>query len=319
MKKVLVCYKIPEEGLTLLKQKGYEIYYPQKEFFTKEEIIKLLPNCDAMLSIFTLPVDKDMIDAGQKLKIISNYGVGYNNIDVEVATARGIVVANTPQSVCESTAELAFGLLLDVMRNISRLNLELRNKRDFSWGVMKNLGYMLYGKQLGIIGMGNIGQSVARRALAFGMKIVYHNRKRLPIIDEEKYQATYMGFEELLESSDAVSLNVPLTPETLHLIGEKELRTMKNTAFLINTARGNVVDEKALITALQQSIIAGAGLDVFENEPHIPDSLLKLPQVVLTPHVGSGTFQSRVEIGEEASQNIVSFFEGNPLNVVNKI
>lgn len=317
MKKVLIAYRIPKEGIRLLEDKGYHVYYPEKESFSKEELLTLLPDCDALLSIFTLPIDKEVIVAARKLKIISNYGVGYNNIDVEEATRQGVVVTNTPKSVCESTAELAFGLLLDTMRNISKMNLGLRFDPDFSWGVMKNLGYTLYGKQLGIIGMGSIGQAIARRAVSFGMSVAYYNRSRLSEKIEQRYNATYMDFEGLLKTSDAISLNIPLTVETHHLIGAKALGLMKKTAFLINTARGAVVNESELIEALQQGVIAGAGLDVFENEPCIPKSLLEMPQVTLTPHVGSGTFQGRIEIGEEASRNIVSFFEGTPLNVVN--
>lgn len=318
MKKILVCYQIPTEGLQSLKDKGYHIYYPETEYFSREELLQLLPKCDAVLSIFTLPMDRELIEAGHNIKIISNYGVGYNNIDVEVATKNGIFVSNTPESVCESTAELTFGLLLDTMRGISKMSSGLKTNPDFSWGLMKNLGHSLYGKQLGIVGMGSIGQAVARRAIAFGMKVAYYNRNRLPENIEQSYNASYMNFEQLLETSDAISLNLPLTPETHHIMGAREFELMKNSAFLINTARGSVVNEQELIDALQKNIIAGAGLDVFEQEPNIPKELLNMTQVTLSPHTGSGTFEGRIDIGKEASENIISFFEGTPINIVNE-
>lgn len=318
MRKILVTYRIPKEGLQKLEEKGYEVHYPQNEFLTKEELVEAIPEYDALLSVFVKQVDKDVIKAGKKLKLISNYGVGYNNIDIECATKQGIAVTNTPDSVCESTAEIAFGLLLATMRNISGSNLGLRYEKDFKWGIMENLGYTMVGKQLGVIGMGNIGQAVARRALAFGMSIVYHNRRRLPAEIEQKYNAKYVPLEELLRTSDAVSLNMPLTSETHHLMDATAFQMMKKTAFLVNTARGSVVNEQDLIAALQQGTIAGAGLDVFENEPHISKELLTMKNVTLTAHMGSSTHKDRVLIGVEASENIISFFEGNPKNVVNK-
>ncbi len=317
MKKILVAYKIPREGLQILEDKGYQVDFPEELFFSKEELIEKIPDYDALLAVFVKEVDSDIIKAGKKLQIISNYGVGFNNIDVATARKHNIAVTNTPQSVCEPTAELTFGLLLATMRKISRVNLELRQKPDFKWGVMENLGNTLMGKQLGIIGMGNIGRAVARRAVASGMAIVYHNRNRLPKEIEEQYNAKYLSLEELLQTSDAVSLNMPLTEETHHLIDENALKMMKKTAFLVNTARGQVVDEKALIKALQQGEIAGAGLDVFENEPNIPQEILEMPNVTLTPHTGSATFEDRILTGQEAAENIIAFFEGKPQNIVN--
>lgn len=317
MKKVLVTYQIPKEGLQCLKEKGYQVDFPEKTFLTKEDLMKQISEYDALLSMFVAPVDKEIIEAAEKLKIISNYGVGYNNIDVLVAREKGITVTNTPQSVCEPTAELAFGLLLATMRNISGANLGLRQNPDFKWGVMENLGNTLVGKRLGILGMGNIGRAIARRGIAFGMEIVYHNRSRLSTEIEQQYNAKYLSFEELLQTSDALSLNVPLTEETYHLIDAKSLKMMKRSAFLVNTARGAVIDEKALIEALETGIIAGAGLDVFEEEPHISEALLKMKNVTLTPHTGSATFEDRILTGREAAENIIAFFEGNPQNIVN--
>ncbi|PVX51906.1 glyoxylate reductase [Balneicella halophila] len=317
MKKVLVTYDIPKKGLAILEEKGFQVDFPEKTYFTKEELIEKLPEYDALLAVFVREVDKEIIQAGKNLKIISNYGVGFNNIDIKVARDKDIAVTNTPVSVCEPTAELAFGLLLATMRNISGVNLGLRHDPDFKWGIMENLGNTLVGKRLGIIGMGNIGQAIARRALAFGMEVVYHNRNQLKKSIEDKYEAKYVSLKELLKTSDAVSLNVPLTDETHHLIDEKALKMMKESAFLVNTARGPVVDESALIEALERGRIAGAGLDVFEEEPHIPEALLDLPNVTLTPHTGSATFEDRILTGKEAAENIIAFFEGKPQNVVN--
>ncbi len=318
MKKVLISYQIPKEGLVeLLEENGFQVDFPENTFFTREELVNRIPDYDALLSVFVKEVDKEIIRAGKKLKIISNYGVGFNNVDIEEARKQNIAVTNTPQSVCEPTAELAFGLLLSTMRNISGANVLLQQDVNFKWGIMENLGNTLVGKQLGIIGMGNIGKAVARRAVASGMRIVYHNRNRLPLEIEQKYNAKYLSFEELLETSDAVSLNMPLTDETYHLIDAEALKKMKKTAFLVNTARGQVVDEQALLEALKNKEIAGAGLDVFENEPHIPEDFLKMPNVTLTPHTGSATFEDRILTGKEAAENIIAFFEGKPQNVVN--
>lgn len=317
MKRVLVTYQIPKQGLEILTEKGYQVDFPEELSFTKDQLIERLPDYDALLSVFVREVDKDMIRAGKNLQIISNYGVGYNNIDVEAAREQNIAVTNTPESVCEPTAELAFGSLVATMRTISAANLGLRYDADFKWGIMENLGNTLVGKRLGIIGMGNIGQSIARRAIAFGMQVVYHNRSRLAKEIEAQYAAQYVSFEELLQTSDAISLNVPLTEETHHLINAEALQMMKNTAFLVNTARGPVVDEKALIKALQDKQIAGAALDVFEEEPHIPEALLKMPNVTLTPHTGSASFEDRILTGKEAAENIIAFFEGKPQNIVN--
>lgn len=317
MKKVLVAYQIPKEGLRCLEEKGYQVDFPEKTFLTKQDLMTRISQYDALLSMFVAPIDKDIIAAGKNLKIISNYGVGYNNIDILTARQKGIAVSNTPQSVCEPTAELAFGLLLATMRNISGANLGLRQNPDFKWGVMENLGNTLMGKRLGIVGMGNIGQAIARRALAFGMEVVYYNRSRLSPEIEQRYEAKYLSFENLLRTSDAISLNVPLTEATHHLIDANALEMMKESAFLVNTARGPVIDENALVEALQLGKIAGAGLDVFEEEPHISMALLGMQNVTLTPHTGSATFEDRILTGREAAENIIAFFEGNPQNIVN--
>ncbi|NOU59528.1 NAD(P)-dependent oxidoreductase [Marinifilum caeruleilacunae] len=301
--KILIAYSIPHQGLSEL-EKEFDLIYPEKEFFSTEELIERIPDCVALLSIFNKEVPKSVIEAGKKLKIISNYGVGFNNIDIETATKQGIVVSNTPEAVCEPTAELCLALILSLSRGIALCHYGLKTDPDFEWGVMKNLGTGLHGKTLGIIGMGKIGKSIAKKAEAFGLRVIYHNRKE---IAGSPYQ--YLNFSELLKQSDILSLNCPLSDETHHLIGAQELELMKNSALLINTARGPVVNEEELVDALKSGKIAGAALDVFEHEPKIHPDLLQLDNVVVVPHIGTATIETRIEMGKEASENIISYLK----------
>ncbi|PKQ64924.1 hypothetical protein BZG02_03495 [Labilibaculum filiforme] len=302
--KILITYSVPKEGLTQLSS-HFELIYPEKEFFTKEELIERIPDCLGLLSIFNREVDASIIKAGKNLKIISNYGVGFNNIDINAANNQGIVVCNTPDAVCEPTAELCMGLLLSLSRQIASCNNGLKTNSEFEWGVMKNLGSTLRGKTLGIIGMGKIGKSVAEKALVFGMNIAYHNRK--PISEIRWKDAVYMNLSDLLEKSDAISLHCPLTPKTHHLLSEKEFLKMKKNSFLINTSRGAVVHEADLANALEEGTIAGAGLDVFENEPLIHPKLLQQKTALLVPHIGTATIETRIEMGREASENLILY------------
>lgn len=313
--KILITYSIPQEGLAELRT-HFDLIYPQNEFFTEEELIDLIPDCIALLSIFNREVSSTLIKAGKNLKIISNYGVGFNNIDLNTANKQGIIVCNTPESVCEPTAELCMGLILSLSRQISMCNYELKTDPDFEWGVMKNLGNTLRGKTLGIIGMGKIGKSVAEKAMVFGMNIAYHNRT--PISEPKWKNAKYMHLEDLLKESDVISLHCPLTPETHHLLDKKEFLKMKKTAYLINTARGAVVHEEALAKALEFGEIAGAGLDVFENEPIIYPQLLQQKTALVIPHIGTATKETRILMGNEASQNIIDcLIYGTNKNQVN--
>jgi glyoxylate reductase len=315
--KILVVYQIPKEGIIDLFNR-FDVTYPENFNFSKEEILSKIPEHDAILSIFLAPIDKEIIQAGKNLKIISNYGVGYNNIDIATATQKGIYVTNTPDVVTEPTAEIAFGLMLSCSRRISELDRKLRCEPDFQWGLMKNLGTGLFGKTLGIIGLGKIGQSVARRAIASGMNIRYFSRKRVEESIEKTYKAVYTPFEELLQVSDFITIHTPLNNETRHLIGKDQFKMMKSGAFLINTSRGQVVDEIALVEYLKNGKLSGAGLDVFENEPHITPELLLLDNVVLLPHIGTSTFEARIEIGRKAASNLIEFFDGKiPSNLVN--
>jgi len=308
--RVLISSQLLPEGFADLKE-HFEVVFPDKEVFTKEEVIRLLPDFDAFLTTFQFKVDKDIIDAAAvRVKIIANYGVGYNNIDVKYAAKRGIVVTNTPDPVIEPTAELAFALMMAAARRIPECDRKLRVPDGLKWGVLENLGQSLYGKTLGIIGLGRIGQAVARRALACGMKIVYFNRTRLATDLETSFQAQKLELVDLLKTSDVVSLHTPLTEETFHLINRERLQQMKPAAILINTARGQVVDEMALVEALKNRWIYAAALDVYENEPAITPALLEMDNVILAPHNGTATVDARNEMSRFGSQNIIRFFAG---------
>ena len=315
--KILITYRIPREGIRELEEK-FDVIYPEKEEFTPADIEKRIVDCDAVLSVFIRPVTAELMARAPKLKIIANFGVGYNNIDVAEATRRGIVVCNTPNAVTEPTAEMALGLMLGVMRRIAETDRNLRSNPDFQWGMMRNLGSGLTEKTLGIIGMGRIGRALARRAVASGMKIIYNNRHRLDETLEKPLNATFVSMDELLERSDVISVNTPLTVETRHLLSEKEMQKMKEGVFVVNTARGPVIDEKMLVKYLENGKIAGAGLDVFEEEPKITKELFEMENVVLTPHNATGTIETRIETAREASQNIIGFFSGRKdISIVN--
>lgn len=294
---------LPEQGLTRLS--AHTLYVP-------------LTEADILVSTFDKPVTAAMIASAPNLRLIANFGAGYNNIDLEACRARGIRVTNTPQPVIEPTAELAFALMIDVARRVSEFDRALRDGTCQPMAVMNNLSHSLYGKTLGIIGMGRIGQALARRAVAGGMQIIYHNRHRLQEEIEAQYGARYVDFGTLLQDSDYVSLNLPYTPEVRHLIGKQELGMMKRSAYLINTARGAHVDELALVEALKSGIIAGAAMDVYEHEPQISPELLTLPNVVLSPHTGTGTWEGRIAMCENVADNILAFInnEQNKMNIV---
>ena len=313
--------ELPREGFKRLFSKGIGDLRLEIGDFSEAEIL---------VSTFDYKVPREMIEAMPNLRLIANFGAGFNNIDLDACRERGIRVTNTPQPVIEPTAELAFALMIDIARRVSEFDRNIRisglgisglGEAHMEFGVMKNLSHSLYGKTLGIIGMGRIGQALARRAVASGMRVVYHNRHRLAderisgLVDAK---ATYVDFQTLLQDSDFVSLNLPYTPEVHHIIGKPELGMMKRTAYLINTARGAHVDEHALIEALRSGIIAGAALDVYEHEPAISSELLALPNVVLSPHTGTGTWEGRIAMCENVCDNIIAFAEGklDQMNII---
>ncbi|MCE5177735.1 MAG: NAD(P)-binding domain-containing protein [Porphyromonadaceae bacterium] len=319
MKKVLIAYRLKPEGLRVLEGK-YAVTLPtEKSSFSREEVLAMIPDFEVLVPNFSFYTDQEIMEHGSKLELISNWGVGFNNIDVDYATQKGIAVTNIPDSTREPTAEFAFGLLLAAGRRISYYDRKLRSPEGVSWGIYAEAGLSIYGKTLGIIGMGRIGQSLARRAVASGMEIIYHNRNRLSREIEKNYNATYVSLDNLLSTADYVSLNAPSTKDTRHMIGERELDIMKPTAVFINTARGEMVDERALADALRNNKIWAAALDVFENEPHILPELLTLDNVILAPHAGTKTVEARLNMSIEMARNIVGFYEGTfPVSRVNE-
>ncbi|MEE0921484.1 MAG: NAD(P)-dependent oxidoreductase [Paludibacteraceae bacterium] len=302
---------LPAEGFARLSE--HTLYVPLQE-------------ADVLVSTFDKPVTREMIMSAPHLQLVANFGVGFNNIDLDACRERGIRVTNTPNPVIEPTAELAFALMHDVARRIAEFDRKLREGKAEPFGVMNNLSHSLYGKTLGIIGMGRIGQALARRAVASGMRVIYNNRR--PIDDRVLDALTgyrtaqapigYRTKEELLREADFVSLNLPYTPEVKHLIGARELKMMKKSAYLINTARGAHVDEEALVKALKEGEIAGAAMDVYEHEPLIHPELLTLDNVVLSPHTGTGTWEGRIAMCENVCDNILAWIsnELDKMNIV---
>jgi lactate dehydrogenase-like 2-hydroxyacid dehydrogenase len=318
MKKVLVTYNMFREGFAELEEK-YEVTFPAGDKdFTSDEVMELIPTYDALCPMFNFPVNQSLLDKAEKLKVIANYGVGFNNIDVAYAHSKGMIVVNTPSAVTEPTANLALALLIDTARRITECDRKWRTLgAGMKVGILENLGTKVTGATLGIIGFGRIGKALCRRALACGMEVIYHDLHRLNVEEETAAGVRYMTLDELLETSDFVSLNTPYSPDTYHIIGEEALRKMKPTAILINTARGPLVDEKALVKALQKGEIAGAGLDVFENNDLPSPELFAMDQVVLTPHIGTQTVYSRIAIAKAVSNNIIGIFEGDrPASIV---
>lgn len=274
---------------------------------------------EVLTTNFYKPVRTELLDKLPKLKLVTQFGVGYDNIDVEECHRRGILVTNTPQPVVEPTAELCMALIMGIARRTGELDRKIRGYglsatgNGIKFGLLDNLGHSLYGKTLGIIGMGNIGRSVARRAIACGMKVIYHNRHEIngdvlaALNGGNGELIKYVSQEELLRTADYVSLNLPYTAAVHHIIGERELKMMKRDAFLINTARGAHVDEEALIQALRENWIAGAALDVYEHEPQISEGLKELDNVLLVPHIGTGTWEGRKAMCDAMIDNIVAF------------
>ncbi|MCD6146878.1 MAG: D-glycerate dehydrogenase [Thermoplasmata archaeon] len=309
MAKVYLTRRIPEDGIKLLEERHEIEIYEGDAPPSKEEIIEKVRDKEGLLCLLTDPIDKDVFNAAPKLRAISTYAVGYDNIDMEEATRRKIPVSNTPGVLTETTADLTWALIMAIARRIVEGDRMVREGKFKGWGPMVLLGNDVYGKTLGIIGAGRIGQAVARRAKGFNMRIIYTSRERKSDFERE-CNAKFVGLDELLKESDYITLHVPLTEETYHLIGEKELKMMKNSAYLINTARGKCIDEKALVEALKNKDIAGAALDVFENEPLLTPGLAELDNVVLAPHAGSASIETRTKMAVIAAKNLIDSLDG---------
>jgi lactate dehydrogenase-like 2-hydroxyacid dehydrogenase len=274
-----------------------------------ETLAAALKVADALLVPATEPVGKSLLDSAPKLRLVANIGVGHDNIDVPACAARGITVTNTPGVVDDATADLAFALLLAAARRVVDGDAFVRSGA-WAAGTQPSMGVDVHHRVLGIVGLGRIGRTLVRRARGFEMTVLYHNRRRLPDGEELDLGVTYATLDELLTKADFVLLQIPASPETHHLIGAAELAKMKSTAVLVNTARGGVVDDAALIAALQKGTIAAAGLDVFENEPQVHPGLLSLHNVVLAPHVGSATLATRHAMVRRAADNVIAVLSG---------
>lgn len=309
MQKICVTYKLPEEGLRLLRR--YELKVnAQDRFLNRSELIDFAEEAHALVTLLSDQIDREVIGRLENLKIIANYAVGFNNIDIVAAKERGIVVSNTPGVLTEATADLTMALILATTRRLVEGDRFARRGLFDGWKPELLLGVSLKDRILGVIGLGRIGKAVVQRAKAFGMKVVYHNRMPASKKEEKALSVEYRSLEDLLKVSDVVSVHVPLTKESRHLIGSSKLKLMKPTAVLINTSRGAVIDEQALIQFLSEKRIFAAGLDVFENEPEIPRALRELDNVVLLPHLGSATRETRVEMAIMVARNVIAVLNG---------
>ena len=305
--RVMVTRRLPRRAMAVLDQHFEVRCNPHDRVLTREELLEGVRGQQGLLPLLTDPIDDAVMGAaGKQLRIIANYAVGFDNIDVAAATARGIAVGNTPGVLTDTTADLTMALILTVSRRIVEGDAYARAGKYQGWAPELLLGRDVHHQTLGLMGFGRIGQAVARRAAGFDMRILYHARHRMSSEVEARTGARYVDQETLLREADIISLHVPLTARTRHLIGADELSMMKPTAFLINTARGEVVDEAALAEALEAERIAGAGLDVFEQEPRIHPALTGMKQVVLLPHVGSASIATRTRMGKMAAENLMA-------------
>ncbi|WP_047864541.1 2-hydroxyacid dehydrogenase [Rubrobacter aplysinae] len=319
--KVIVAREIPDAGLRILREAGHEVITlsdASQPPPSHGDLFSALPGAAALLTTVTEKIDAGVLGAaGRRLRIVSNMAVGYDNIDVEAATQRGITVTNTPGVLDETTADTAFMLLLAAARRLGEGERLLRAGEWHAWGPKQLVGPDVWGKTLGIVGLGRIGEAVARRARGFGMKILYHARSEKPGAEAE-LQAERSELEDLLRDSDFVSIHTPLNEGTRHLIGARELSLMGESAVLVNTSRGPVVDEAALADALAEGTIFAAGLDVYEEEPKVHPKLMELDNVVLAPHIGSASIETRDKMASVAAENVVAALRGEtPPNAVN--
>ena len=310
--RIVVTRVIPGPALDLLRGAGDLWVNPEDRALTTEELHAAIAGADAIVALLHDRVDGAFLDAaGPQLRVVANVAVGYDNVDVAACAARGVRFTNTPGVLTDATADIAFALVLMATRRLGEGERLIRAQRPWNWNMRFMLGTSIQGKTLGIVGLGQIGTATARRARAFGMEVVYSGRRRADEALEAELGARYVTLDELLATADVVSLHCPLTEETRHLIAAERLRQMKPTATLVNTTRGPVVDEAALAAALRDGVIASAGLDVFEREPEVHPDLLELENVVLVPHLGSATVETRAAMGELAARNAIAVLRGD--------
>ena len=310
--KVVVTGKIPQPGIDLLVGADHDVVaWDEPTAIPRDELLRRVAGAHVIVSLLTEKIDAELLDAaGPQLRAVCNVAVGYNNIDVPACRERGVVATNTPGVLTDATADIAMALILMTTRRLGEGERLIRSREPWQWGMFMMLGTGLQGARLGLVGMGQIGTALARRARSFGMTIGYTNRRPVPAALAAELEAEHLPLDELLATSDVVSLHCPYSPETHHLIGPAQLTSMRNTAFLINTARGPVVDEAALVAALERGELAGAGLDVFEKEPEVHHGLLDRDDVVLIPHLGSATVETRTAMATLAARNALAILAG---------
>jgi len=290
----------------------------EDRILSKPELIQRLMGMDGVIPLLPNVVDREVLQSASNLRVVANFGVGVDHIDVRAATELGIVVTNTPGVLTETTADLAWSLLMAAARRIVEADNFMRSRQFTAWGPKMLLGHDVYGKTLGIIGLGRIGQAIARRARGFNMRVIFTDAGRVKDDVVRELGATRVPLEELFRTSDYISLHAPLTPQTAHLLNDQAFEMMKPSCIVINTSRGPVIDEKALVRALKNGRIAGAALDVFEHEPQVEPELLEMNNVVLAPHIGSGSYETRLKMSEMAADNLLSVLKGQrPPNIVN--
>ena len=311
--RVVVTRKLPSVIETRMMELFDVRLNEDDHWFSKEELVAACQEADVLVPTVTDRIDASVLSqAGEQLRLIANYGTGVDHIDLKTAQQRGMTVSNTPDVLTEDTADMAMALILSVPRRLAEGERLMRANKWEGWGPTTMLGHRIWGKRLGIVGMGRIGQAVARRARGFGMAVHYHNRRRVHEDVERELEATYWeSLDQMLARVDVVTLHCPHTPATYHLLSARRLKLLQPTAYLVNTARGEVVDENALTRLLVKGEIGGAGLDVFEHEPAVNPKLLELDNVVLLPHMGSATVEGRVAMGEKVIVNIKTFADGH--------
>lgn len=307
MSKIYLSAKLPELGTKLLEEAGldYQVYEGDG-LISKKELLEAVTDCEVLICPLSTQVDREVIDAAPNLKLIANFGAGFNNIDSAYAKEKKIYVTNTPVVSTNATAELTAGLIISLSRRIVEGDRLMHDQGFDGWAPLFFLGHELKDKTLGIIGMGQIGQALAQMMNAFGMKILYHQRHALSTELEKKLQVTYCSQEELIQQADILTLHAPLTTETHHLLTSETFKQMKDSAFLINAARGPLIDEAALLQALKAGQIAGAALDVYEFEPQVTEGLKELSNVILTPHIGNASVEAREQMAEIVAKNAIA-------------
>ncbi|MFQ5673366.1 MAG: 2-hydroxyacid dehydrogenase [Nitrospinales bacterium] len=317
---VCVTNTFPEAGLAVLHPHCELRANRSGKRPTPEDLVEMVSASDGIITYLSDKIDANIIDRGRHLKVIANYAAGYNNIDIAYAGQKGVWVTNTPGVLHETTADLAWALILASARQIVPADRFTRQGRFDGWAAKLFLGRDVHGKTLGIVGCGEIGKAVARRARGFHMRVLYYQRTPLSKDEESALQAVYTPFEELITNADFITLHLPLNRDSEYLIGRGELAMMKNTAFLINTARGKVVDDRALVEALRTGKIAGAALDVYENEPALTEGMMELDNLVLLPHIGSASVETRDRMAALAAENVLDVLSGKkPRSAVNSV